>query len=308
MKKIFLFSLMFVVMSCSLVFAEASFEQIQGLIKEQNYSAAIQGLEGIIQNHPKSAKAFYAMSQAQAGIGNQLKAKEALDRATGLDPNLKFASSSNVEKLKEAITPQTKKIEAIESHTLRNCSIVLILLSICCIFIFRKKKYIPLEPTAEAAAPPFYPHSQAPPSMREESTCDTHNNTFAQSEARHSTLRSYQREAIRPVQTTVINNMGNGGLMEGMLIGSMLNQHHERTVVEREVIVEREVPVRESTREISSKSWDEPRETKTESSWDDKSSSGSYDKSWDSGSSSSDSSWDSGSSDSSSSDSSSSWD
>lgn len=101
--------------------AEATFDQIEGLIQQKNYAAAAQGLEVIIQNHPHSAKAFYAMAQAQAGLGNQEKAQKALNIATGLNPTLDFAPSSSVQSLKEAITPQTAKIEAVEeSHTMRN--------------------------------------------------------------------------------------------------------------------------------------------------------------------------------------------
>jgi len=108
--------------------AEASFDQIQTLIQQQNYSAAEKGLEEIIRNHPKSAKAFYAMAQAQAGLGNQEKAKKALDIATGLNPTLDFAPASSVESLKQAITPQVKKIEAIEeSHFWRDFVIGFIL-------------------------------------------------------------------------------------------------------------------------------------------------------------------------------------
>ena len=110
-------------------FAEASFDQIQGLIEQRNFSAAEKGLEEIIRNHPKSAKAFYAMAQAQAGLGNQEKAKKALDIATGLNPTLDFAPQSSVQSLREAITPQVSKIEPIEeSHFMRNTLIVLLLL------------------------------------------------------------------------------------------------------------------------------------------------------------------------------------
>jgi tetratricopeptide (TPR) repeat protein len=109
--------------------AEATFDQIEGLIQQRNYAAAAAGLEVIIQNHPKSAKAFYAMAQAQAGLGNQDKAKKALDIATGLNPTLDFAPQSSVQSLRDAITPQVAKIEAIEeSHTGRNVMIFLVLL------------------------------------------------------------------------------------------------------------------------------------------------------------------------------------
>lgn len=101
--------------------AEASFDQIQTLIQQQQYSAAAAGLEGIIANHPKSAKAFYAMAQAQAGLGNLEKARKALDIATGLNPTLDFAPSSSVQSLRDAVTPQATKIVAVEeSHFLRN--------------------------------------------------------------------------------------------------------------------------------------------------------------------------------------------
>ena len=124
-------------------FAEASFEQIEGLIQQKNYAAAASGLEGIIQNHPKSAKAFYAMAQAQAGLGNLEKANKALTIATGLNPTLDFAPEGSVKKLKDAITPQTAKIEYIEeSHTLRNILVTLLVLACIggAVFFFTETK------------------------------------------------------------------------------------------------------------------------------------------------------------------------
>jgi hypothetical protein len=124
MKKLLL-ALLFISGS---VFAEATFDQIEGLIQQRNYVAAEQGLEVIIKNHPQSAKAFYAMAQAQAGLGNQEKALKALNIATGLNPTLDFAPASSVASLKQAITPQVSKIEAIEeTHTTRNVMMFLVL-------------------------------------------------------------------------------------------------------------------------------------------------------------------------------------
>ena len=119
MRK-FLVAVMFGLMAIATQ-AEATFEQIEGLIQQKNYAAAASGLETVIQNHPKSAKAFYAMAQAQAGLGNLEKAQKALNIATGLNPTLDFAPSSSVQSLKDAITPQTSKIVVIEeSHFWRN--------------------------------------------------------------------------------------------------------------------------------------------------------------------------------------------
>ena len=124
--------------------AEASFEQIEGLIQQKNYAAAASGLEGIIQNHPKSAKAFYAMAQAQAGLGNLEKANKALTIATGLNPSLDFAPEGSVRKLKEAITPQTAKIEQIEeTHFWRNFSIAFVLFAgggLIIVLLLQKRK------------------------------------------------------------------------------------------------------------------------------------------------------------------------
>ena len=112
-------------------FAEATFDQIEGLIQQKNYAAAASGLEVIIQNHPKSSKAFYAMAQAQAGLGNLEKANKALNIATGLNPTLDFAPSSSVASLKQAITPQVSKIEAVEeTHTVRNTVLIIFVLAL----------------------------------------------------------------------------------------------------------------------------------------------------------------------------------
>lgn len=111
----------------------------------------------------------------------------------------------------------------------------------------------------------------------------------------------------QPTHTTVVNNTSsNDGLLTGILIGDMMNRHHDTPrVVEREVI--REVPASRSTRDSSwddtpstsssrSSSWDDDsssRSSSRSSSWDDSSSSSSSSSSWDSGSSSSSSSsWD----------------
>lgn len=322
--KRFVLALALVALSCSLVFAEATFDQIQGLIKEQNYSAAVKGLELIIQNHPKSAKAFYAMSQAQAGLGNQVKAKEALDIATGIDPSLKFASSGNVENLKEALVPQTKKIEAIESHTGRNILIALFVLGGIGIFFFLRKKK-----EGDTVDYTFGKPSQTPPPMpvkdsgwvASENTVNRTQSAPISAVTPSEVLRraevprpQFDYEPAQPRQyapqpapvqhTTVVNNGGGNDMLTGVLVGSMLNggSHHDHErVVEREVVREREV---EPSYSRSSRSEDTPSRS---SSWDNDRSSSSRDSSWDSGSSSSSSSsWDSSSSGSSSS--SSSWD
>lgn len=142
--KRFLVAVMFGLMAIAAQ-AEASFDQIEGLIQQKNYAAAASGLEVIIQNHPKSSKAFYAMAQAQAGLGNLEKANKALNIATGLNPTLDFAPSSSVASLKQAITPQVSKIEAVEeTHTVRNTVLIIFVLALGFVvyMVYRRNKEI----------------------------------------------------------------------------------------------------------------------------------------------------------------------
>ena len=305
--------------------AEPTFDQVQSMIGQKQYSSAAAGLEVIIQNHPTSAKAFYAMAQAQAGLGDLAKAKRALDKARGLDPELKFASSDNVKSLEQAITPQVAKIEVIEpSHFWRNLFIWFAVLAaaVSGFVFFRNKNKAADEPYAGHVPPKPVP---MPP------TDSTSDNTYA---PLRSTLRpSYPPQkpsyaaplpaSPAPAQPTVINNnYGSGGsggaggsdMLAGVLVGNMIansgSHHSHDTYVEREVIVERPVyrdttpaytaPVHEAPSRSST--WDDAPATSTNSSWDDapaksstwddNSSSGSSGSSWsnDSGSSSSDSS------------------
>ena len=290
--------------------AEPSFDQMQSMIGQKQYSSAAAGLEVIIQNHPQSAKAFYAMAQAQAGLGDLAKAKRALDKARGLDPELKFASEDNVKALEQAITPQVAKIEAIEQSHFWLKFFLGFAFGGLALFAYkwslRNKQikpadenkvvfptppdaqpvydstdhntYAPLRPTLRPSYPPMKPSYPAP-------------------------IQSYANPI--PASPPVINNYGsnNSGsdMLTGVLIGNMISNsggHHDR-IIEREVIVER--PVYHDTTPSYV-----PPVSKIDNSWDDTPAKSS---SWDDTSSKTDSSWsdNSSSSDSGSTDSSSDW-
>ena len=273
MKKLFLL-LAFVSIAA---FAEPSFDQVESLIGKQQYSAAEQGLEQIIKNHPNSAKAYYAMAQAQAGLGNQEKARYALDKATGLDPDLKFATAENIQSLREAITPQTKKIEVVKekSHWFRNLLILIgLIFAGYIIWRYIRNNNGDSSPFSDGGQVPPKPPAPAPrpssPAYSPSSSATTYNPPTSGT-------------------PTVINNhygSSNDGLVTGMVLGSMLsnNHSHDTVYIDRTV----QAPSRDS-------SWDSDSSSKS-SSWDNSSSSSSSssssDSSWDSGSSSSDSSWD----------------
>ena len=307
--------------------AEPTFDQMQTMIGQKQYSSAAAGLEVIIQNHPQSAKAFYAMAQAQAGLGDLAKAKRALDKARGLDPELKFASEANVKALEQAITPQMAKIEVIEpSHFWRNLILVLIAALAGAAFYFYRKKdkpadtpygglgNVPPKPWPGPAAPEVDSPSDTA-YMQEHNLVDTPAATPAPAKRGRPLKSSYssvkpvapvQSYTPPPAQPTIINNhygatnSGGGDLLTGVLIGEALsNNHHGHrdTYVEREVIVERPVyrdttPTYEAPKRSST--WDDtPAPSTKSSSWDDTPAKSS---SWDDSSSSSSSSSDSWSS------------
>ena len=324
MKK-FLVAIMFTLASLT-AFAEASFDQIQSLIQQGQYQAAANGLEGIIQNHPKSAKAFYAMAQAQAGLGNLEKAKKALDIATGLNPTLDFAPASSVASLKQAITPQTAKIETIEtSHFWRNFAYFALFagFGVACYFLYsvyarkqeqeeaakkekeaqwakemdeaqeRHNKFVAEKAAKEQEQAVATPQpKKTKKQLKEEADALALREATARAEAAEADARRARMHYSTPAPApTVVNNSGND-MLTGVLIGNMLSSSHhshdtERTVV-RETVREVPAPSRDS-------SWDDTpsRSSSRSSSWDDdSSSSNSRSSSWDSSSSSdSSSSW-----------------
>ena len=326
--------------------AEPSFDQMQTLIEQHQFAAAAQGLEVILQAHPKSAKAFYSMAQAQAGLGHLDKAALALDKAQGLDPELNFASERQVKDLRSAITPQVAKIDKIEeSHFWRNLFIVLGLAGLLASIIYFARKVTNALDAPKDHEEHFNPYTKGVTDKelfeKEKSVPEPESEikkkqfSYASSVSREMSPRStYSAPAATqtppapapymsgPVSPTIVNNhygSNNDGFVTGMLVGEMMSDHHNTTVIERDVIVERPVyvetqpqyvvPAPSGIEPVRSSYWDDtPSTSSRSSSWDDDSSSrsSSSSSSWSSSdSSSSSSSWDSSSSDSSSS---SSWD
>lgn len=295
--------------------AEPSFNQVQTLIASQEYRAAEKGLEEIIANHPKSAKAFYAMAQAQAGLGNLTKAQHALDKAMGLNPTLDFAPQAAVENLKQAIHPQVAKIEVIEeSHFGRNLAILLILALAGYVgYVLydnhqkRVKRQKVLEQEAitkyqEAQKRRFEAQATKPTTIKVDTPAKPAITASVAPIKRSTPVATTQSAPVPEVPvaahtaptTTVVHNSSND-LLTGVLIGNMLGSNNHNHSSTREVVREtvREVPAPSST-------WDTPDVKPAKSSWDDAPSTTTRSNSWEDSSPSS-SSWSSSSSDSSSS-------
>jgi uncharacterized membrane protein YgcG len=294
-------------------FAEATFPQVENMIDNKQYEVASLALQEIIANHPNSAKAFYAMAQTQAGLGNLPKAQFALNKAKALDPELKFASSGNIASLEQAITPQTAKIEKVEeSHFARNLILILFALALAFViyyFFIRKPDQADDEYRAKHVPP-----KPMPPAPEDKVTAvnsqPLNTATTYQGTSTPHTYTSNPAPVASTPSTTVINNhygSNNDGFVTGMLVGEMMTSHPRETViVEQPVYVAPSytpsytAPARDtswdndssSSSSSRSSSWDSDDSSSKSSSW---SSSSSSDSSWSSSSDSS-SSWDSGSS------------
>ena len=299
----------------SAAIAEPSFNDIQSLIEQHQYSAAESGLVEIIKNHPQSAKAYYTMAQAQAGLGNLEKARFALDRAQGLDPSLSFADSGAVRNLRQAISPQTSKIEAVPESNF--WTYFFILVGIVLLYL-AYRWYSENKEEGQTGT-----SGTSNPSPRTPSPSSTGNSTRTSNST--TSTRSTKWSSNVDQQPQVVNHYhDNSGtdLLTGVLLGEALannNYSHDTVIVQQAPVYQAPVqapvyqaPVQtpaaesswddyeyESSNNVPSKSsytpsssWDDDSSSKSSSSWDSSSSSSSS-SSWDSSSSSdSSSSWD----------------
>ena len=96
------------------LFAEVSFDQVQELLKNRQYSKALVSLEAIQVNHPNESIVYYATAQAKAGFGDLIGAKIALDKAKALNSKLSYAKPEAVKALEIAVQPRVELVQTFE--------------------------------------------------------------------------------------------------------------------------------------------------------------------------------------------------
>ena len=228
------------------------------------------------------------MAQSQAGLGNLEKANKALNQAIGLDPSLKFASKTNIQNLKKAITPQSEMIEPVHESSHFWLFLILAIMGGYGIYWLYNK---PKKPDSvdksgdKPETPPNTGYARSPDIERNAANAAN----IAQQypfETRYP-INSTPRYTPQP-QTVVYNNSSNSdGLLTGMIIGDMLGSRHDTTIIHEKEIIH-DTPQNDNSWENTSKKDDSWNDTASSSpSWDSDSGSSS---SWDD-SSSSDSSW-----------------
>lgn len=260
------------------------------MIDKQEYGQAKLALTIITQNHPNSAKAFYSLAQANAGLGDLPSARAALNQAQALNPTLSFVPLSQVEKLRQAIQPQTDLIVKVEepSHWFRN---LVITIAIGILAFFGYRRFSKPKPRKEEELTKKY-DTPKPYTSRSSSSYESPKSYTVYDTPKKEPLH---RNTVNEVHhhhhsSSTLETIAAAGITSAAVTAMMINSLEDK---------------KEPTYHSSpAQTWDEPNswdEPERSNSWDEPTSSQS--SSWDDSSSSNDSSW----SDSSNNSSSSSW-
>lgn len=288
------------------LYAEASFDQVQTMIDKHEYRQAKFALTIITQNHPDSAKAYYTLAQANAGLGDLISARNALEKAQALNPTLSFVPQSQVEKLKQAIQPQTTLITKVEepSHWFRN---LLIAIALGALAFFGYKRFNKPKPKVEEPKPspkyeaPKYTYKEPTKDAREQETRQDSVSTPPHADRfNHPTHTEVHHHHHNNSGPSTLETIAVAGLTSAAVTSMMNhNQEHPHSHIDYEPTFNNS-PV-STWEESKSSSWDEKPEVSSSwyeptsarsNSWDDSSSSSSSSSdSWSSSSSGSSSSW-----------------
>lgn len=260
-----------------LAFAEVTFNDVTDKMKTGDVRTADMLTKQMLKDHPDSAKAHYYMGQILSNEGEFRAARSELKKAAELDKSLSFAASPD--KFRQAMDKVEMNLGRAETPKISSHDegasgwwIFLCMLGVggLLYWLFRSDSGTV---TSSSSGP--IPRPSSPSSLR-----PGHVNYAASRPVSRPVQSSYAPPSPQVVNN---NNSSNNGLMEGIILGSMMSDRGgERTIVERERIVERDEP--------ASRSFDSGR-SDSGSSFDSGSSSGfdSGSSSFDSGSSSFDS-------------------
>jgi len=273
----------------AIAFAEITPNDVVEKMKIGDVKTAEMLTKQMLKDHPDNAKAHYYMGQILATEGEYKGAYSELKKSASLDKSLSFASSPEEFRTKmDKVEMNLGKVEAPEISNKEESShwfLKLLLLSgigglAYWIWSCRPKD----EPEPKAQPKPYTPNPAANHPAYASTAPEASARPTSQQAYRPAGNGYYQPSYAAPAAPHVVNNYnsgGNGGLVEGMILGSMMSNHgRNNTVIDRQTIIERDTTTNNSVQNNS---------------FDAGSSSSSNDNDFDSGSDNS-SSFDSGSS------------
>ena len=291
MKKL----LLILALALSLM-AEMSFDQVQELIKNRQYSKALVSLEVIQVNHPDESIVYYAQAQAKAGFGDLIGAKIALDKAKALNPKLTYAKPEAVKALEIAVEPRIDLVKTFEREDTKSYWIasffgfVVLFIVGYWYFMFRGKPEEVVEPVA-----PYKPSEPYTTYKTTSAETTKRPETFSKGYGLKETFNTRSAPVYRPARTEVHHhhhnpnsNSGNtvaaglAGVAAGVAVASMFDDARYSTQHEVDSLS------RVLNPEPEDNSWADSNSS-SDNSWADSNSSS--DDSWSSSNNSSSDSW-----------------
>lgn len=233
------------IMLPSVALAEVTFQDVTDKMKVGDIRTAEMLTKQILKDKPDSAKAHYYMGQILIAESDYKGARSELKKAVQLDKSLSFAASPD--KFRENMDKVEVNLGRTEAPPISNHeesgfgwgkTILFLGLGSLIYLLFKRRKVTPASIYAEPKSQPSHPGANHPAYA---STSDRGMQNPYRPSPRPS---SYAPAQAAPVVNNY--NSGNNGLVDGMILGSMMSGHgnNTNTIIERERVVEREAPAK----------------------------------------------------------------
>lgn len=237
----------------AIAFAEITSNDVVEKMKIGDVKTAEVLTKQILKDYPDSAKAHYYMGQILATEGEYKGAYSELKKSASLDKSLSFASSPEEFRTKmDKVEMNLGKVEAPEISNKEESSHWFLKLLVWLgfgglvywIWSCRPKDEPETEP--KATPRPYTPnpaanHPAYASTAPEASARPTSQQSYRPAPASNGYHAPSYTASIAPHVVNNYNSGGNEGLIEGMILGSMMSNHGgNNTVIDRQTIIERD--------------------------------------------------------------------
>lgn len=245
MNKLLIATTLSVILLPAIAFAEITYGDVTEKMKAGDVKTAEMFTKQILKDHPGDAKAHYYMGQILGTEGDYKGSYKELKKAADLDKSLGFASNpARFRDEMDRIEVNLGKAPAPEISSQKESgfgwgTLFMLLSAGGLVYWYVRSKP---KPETKKAEQPYRndPAANHPSYARSE----PRNTNQAASPSRPTNYAPSQAAYASPAYTAphVVNNYnsGNDGLVEGMLLGSMLSGHsNNNTIIDRETIIDR---------------------------------------------------------------------
>lgn len=246
----------------AIAFAEITPNDVVEKMKIGDVKTAEMLTKQILKDHPDNAKAHYYMGQILATEGEYKAAYSELKKSASLDKSLSFASSPEEFRTKmDKVEMNLGKVDAPEISNKEKSShwfLKLLLwldLGGLVYWIWSCRPKDEPETAPEEKPKPYTPNPAANHPAYASTAPEASARPTSQQAYRPANNGYYQPSYVAPVSPHVVNNYnssGNGGLVEGLILGSMMSNHGgNNTVIDRQTTIERDTGANNSAQNNS---------------------------------------------------------